>query len=131
MAGDLLDGHELRELEHIARQSFGRPPLGGEEFELFDGSLMALGTDDFPVKAVDPDSDWPEIQVAYLASLLTVNSICSLSADITKGDDTAYSAPPPGKLSRHRRKPSGGEYGLAGRGNNVLYSVRTSSAFFG
>lgn len=85
IAGDLLDGHELAKLEPISRQSFGRPQIGVEKNQHFEGSLPAMRTDDFPVLAVDPKSGWPEIRVAYLASLLTGNSICSLSADIAKG----------------------------------------------
>lgn len=87
MAGDLLDGHDLREPEDIARQPLGHPQVGTEETELFDGSLAAVRTEDFLVKALDPDPCRPEIQVAHPPLLLTVNSICPLSAYMANGTE--------------------------------------------
>ena len=85
MSGDLLDGHDLREPENITCQPLGHPQIGIEEIELFDGSLLAVGTDDLPIQAADPDPGWPEIQVADPASLLTVDSPGWLPTDMTDG----------------------------------------------
>jgi len=74
MPGDLLDSHDLHMLEHIACQPLGDPQIGVEKLQLFDKSLPAEVTDDFPVQAADPDPGWPKIQVAYPPSLLTVDS---------------------------------------------------------
>ena len=87
MAGDLLDGHDLREPKDIARQPLGHPQIGIEKIQLLDGSLLAVGTDDLPIQAADPDAGRPEIQVADPASLLTVNSICPPSADMANGTE--------------------------------------------
>jgi len=88
MADHLLDGHNLAEFEDITRQPLGHPQVRIEEIELFDGSLPAVSTDDLPVQAADPDPCRPEIQVVDPPSLLTVNSICPLSADMANGTES-------------------------------------------
>ena len=88
MAGDFLDGHDLRQFEHIARQSLGHPQVGIEQIELFDGGLTAVWADNFSVQTANPDTGRPEIQVAYPPSLPAVNSIRRLSAEMTDGTES-------------------------------------------
>jgi len=85
MPGDLLDSHELQELENITCQPLGHPQIGVEKLQLFNGSLPAVGTDDLPIQAADPDPGWPEIQVPDPPSLLTVDSPGWLPTDMTDG----------------------------------------------
>ncbi len=78
----LLDGHNLAELENITRQSLGHPQVRIEQIELLDRNLVAVGTDDLPIMAVNPDSRWTKVQVPDPAFFLAVDSIGFPSADM-------------------------------------------------
>jgi hypothetical protein len=88
MARDFLDGHDLCQFENIARQSLGHPQVGIEEIEFFEGNLLTVRTDDFPVLTANPDPSRTEVQIADPPSLLAVNSIRRLSAEMADGTES-------------------------------------------
>jgi hypothetical protein len=82
MTGHLLDSHNLAELEDITRQSLGDPHVGIEKIEFFDGNLLTVETNDFPVVAEYPDPCLPKIQISDPPSLLAVDPSGLLSTDM-------------------------------------------------
>jgi len=88
MAGDFLDGHDLRQFEDIACQPLGHPQVGMKNVELFERSLPALSTDDLPVLTADPDPRRTEVQIADPPSLPAVNSTRRLSTEMADGTES-------------------------------------------
>jgi hypothetical protein len=75
MTCHLLDSHNLAQLEDITCQPLGNPHVRVAKIELFDGNLLAVGTNDLPVMAEDPDPRLSKIQVSDPPFFLAVNPI--------------------------------------------------------
>ena len=82
MTSRLLDCHNPAELVNIARQSLGHPHVRVEKIELFDGNLLTVGTNDFPVMAEYPDPCRAKVQVSNPPPLLAVDPSGLLSTDM-------------------------------------------------
>jgi hypothetical protein len=85
MTSHLLDSHNPAEIVNVTRQSLGHPHVRIEKFELFDGNLLTLRTNDLPVMAVNPEPCLPKIQVPDPSPLLAVDPSGLSPTDMADG----------------------------------------------